>query len=57
VNVSDSRHILSGAPSQSNASPRASISLRTSRSYLHADEQTMLTAVLSGVEVRDVKKA
>lgn len=27
------------------------------RSYLHADEQTMLTVVLSGAELRDVKKA
>jgi hypothetical protein len=27
------------------------------RSYLHPDEQTMLTVVLSGAELRDVKKA
>jgi hypothetical protein len=27
------------------------------RSYLHADEQTMLTVVLSDTELREVKKA
>jgi hypothetical protein len=27
------------------------------RSYLHADEQTMLNVVLSGAELRDVRKA